>query len=73
MPNEAFHTLVLSAEGNETGVQVKAAEDGTELILVRINYYMSASGYLAHYIYTTGCRRTSRPDSLPVRSIRHDK
>jgi len=30
----AFHTLVLSAENAETGVQVTAAEDGTEIVLI---------------------------------------
>jgi len=34
LPNEAFHTLVLSANDNETGVSLTAAEDDTELILV---------------------------------------
>lgn len=31
---EAFHTLVLSAAGNETGVALEAAEDDTEAVLV---------------------------------------
>ena len=31
---EAFHTIVLSAEPNETGVKLTAAEDGTEFVLV---------------------------------------
>jgi redox-sensitive bicupin YhaK (pirin superfamily) len=35
-PHEAFHTLVLSAQGNETGVSLTAAEDNTEFVLVRI-------------------------------------
>lgn len=34
IPHKAFHTLVLSAEGNETGVLLTAAEDNTEFILV---------------------------------------
>ncbi|KAL6308995.1 RmlC-like cupin domain-containing protein [Sparassis latifolia] len=32
--HEAFHTLVLSAESEETGVQVTAAEDNTEAVLI---------------------------------------
>lgn len=34
IPNEAFHTIVLSNEKNETGVSLTAAEDNTEFILV---------------------------------------
>jgi len=34
LPNEAFNTLVLSAEKNETGVSLSATEDSTEFILV---------------------------------------
>lgn len=34
VPNEAFHTLVLSAENNETGVRLTAAEDNTEFVVV---------------------------------------
>jgi quercetin 2,3-dioxygenase len=32
--HDAFHTLVLSSEGNETGVAITAKVDNTELILV---------------------------------------
>ncbi|KAH6918630.1 pirin domain-containing protein [Coprinopsis sp. MPI-PUGE-AT-0042] len=32
--HDSFHTLVFSAGENETGVEIKAVEDGTELILV---------------------------------------
>ena len=34
--HEAYHTLVLSASGNETGVSVTATEDDTNFVLVRI-------------------------------------
>ena len=34
LPHEAFHTLVLSSAGNETGVSLTATEDDTEFILV---------------------------------------
>lgn len=34
MAHDSFHTLVFSAGENETGVEIKAVEDGTELILV---------------------------------------
>jgi len=34
LPHEKFHTLVLSANKNETGVQLTATEEETELILV---------------------------------------
>jgi len=34
LPHEAFHTLVLSAAENETGVSLTAAESNTEFILV---------------------------------------
>jgi len=34
--HEAFHTLVLSAQGNESGVSLTAAEDNTEFVLVGI-------------------------------------
>jgi redox-sensitive bicupin YhaK (pirin superfamily) len=37
IPHEAFHTLVLSAQGNETGVSLTAAADKTEFVLVRIH------------------------------------
>jgi len=33
---EAFHTLVLSAESDQNGVSLEALEDGTELALVRL-------------------------------------
>ncbi|KZT11399.1 uncharacterized protein LAESUDRAFT_268223 [Laetiporus sulphureus 93-53] len=32
--HEAFHTLVLSGDANETGVQLTAAEDNTEAVLI---------------------------------------
>lgn len=35
LPQEVFHTLVFSAEKNETGISLTAAEDNTEIILVR--------------------------------------
>jgi len=34
IPHQAFHTLVLSAQSNETGVSLTATEDSTEFILV---------------------------------------
>jgi len=34
VPQGAFHTLVLSANANETGVSLKAAEDLTDLVLI---------------------------------------
>jgi len=34
VPQEAFHTLVLSADANETGVTLKAAQDGTDFVLI---------------------------------------
>ncbi|KAH8117550.1 pirin domain-containing protein [Phellopilus nigrolimitatus] len=34
LPHESFHTLVLSANDNETGVQLTATEDNTEFILI---------------------------------------
>ena len=33
-PNETFHTLVLSAEEGQTGVNIAAEEEGAEFILV---------------------------------------
>ena len=33
--HDAFHTLVLSADGQETGVSVSALEGNTDIILVR--------------------------------------
>jgi len=33
LPQELFHTLVFSAEKNETGISLTAAEDNTEIIL----------------------------------------
>ncbi|KAG5221668.1 pirin domain-containing protein [Salix suchowensis] len=35
IPHEAFHTLVLSHEEGETGVQLAAGQDGTEFVVVR--------------------------------------
>lgn len=35
LAQEKFNTLVLSANGNETGVSVTATEDDTHFILVR--------------------------------------
>ena len=35
-PQKPYHTLVLSANANETGVALTATEDNTEAILVRI-------------------------------------
>lgn len=32
--HQAFHTVVLSADANENGVNLEAMEDGTELCLV---------------------------------------
>lgn len=34
LPLDAFHTLVLSSDTSQTGVQISALEDGTELVLV---------------------------------------
>ncbi|OBZ75233.1 hypothetical protein A0H81_04422 [Grifola frondosa] len=34
IPHEPFHTLVLSSEANETGVQITATEDNTEVVLI---------------------------------------
>lgn len=34
--HKEFHTLVLSAESNQNGVNLEALEDGTELALVRL-------------------------------------
>ena len=34
MPYETFHTLVLSAETGETGVELTATEENTEFVLV---------------------------------------
>lgn len=34
VPYEPFHTLVLSANKNETGVELTATEDNTEFILI---------------------------------------
>jgi len=36
--HDAFHTLVLSADGQETGVSVTAPEGDTDFVLVRIIY-----------------------------------
>jgi quercetin 2,3-dioxygenase len=35
--HQVFHTLVLSAEDNEDGVNIEALEDGTDLCLVTIS------------------------------------
>lgn len=43
MQHEAYHTLVLSAEGNETGVSLTAADDNTEFVLVYIRLYLNRS------------------------------
>jgi len=34
IPQEAFHTIVLSSNANETGVELRATEPGTEFVLV---------------------------------------
>ncbi|OCH95507.1 hypothetical protein OBBRIDRAFT_720226 [Obba rivulosa] len=34
LPHEAFHTLVLSADENETGVEVTSTDENTEFVLV---------------------------------------
>ncbi|KAJ8487224.1 hypothetical protein ONZ45_g14417 [Pleurotus djamor] len=34
IPQDAFHTLVLSSDGEQNGVKLSAAEDGTEFVLV---------------------------------------
>jgi redox-sensitive bicupin YhaK (pirin superfamily) len=39
--HDSYHTLVLSAKGNETGVSVTATQDDTELVLVRILFYLT--------------------------------
>lgn len=38
VPQEAFHTLVLSSLEHETGVSLTAAENETEIVLVGENY-----------------------------------
>ena len=37
-PLDAFNTVVLSSNANETGIQLTSLQDGTELILVRLPY-----------------------------------
>jgi hypothetical protein len=46
IPHEAYHTLVLSAKGDETGVSLTATEESTEFILVRVQFH------LTHYMVT---------------------
>ena len=35
-PLDAFNTVVLSSNANETGIQLTSLQDGTELVLVRL-------------------------------------
>lgn len=35
-PHDAFHTLVLSADDQETGVSITTLESNTDFVLVRI-------------------------------------
>ncbi|KAI0928805.1 hypothetical protein AcW2_004691 [Taiwanofungus camphoratus] len=45
--HQAYHTLVLSGERDETGVQITSAEDNTELVIVR-----TSLRYISHPSYT---------------------
>lgn len=45
--HEPYHTLVLSANSNETGVRLTAGEDGTELVLVRPVNFLGTPGQIA--------------------------
>lgn len=45
--HEAFHTVVLSADKRETGVEITAVEDGAEVILVSFSL-LSFDSVLSH-------------------------
>lgn len=71
MPNEAFHTVVLSANDNETGVSVTAAEDNTEIILVSFKTFVFHLKTTMHF--RTGCWRTAGSAGGPIWAVRYDE
>lgn len=65
-----FHTLVLSAAPDETGIELTATEDNTEFILVCLSSSSSYSRSLPLLSPVRG--RAARPDRGPVRPLRDD-
>lgn len=70
LPHEKFHTLVLSANKNETGVQLTATEENTELILVSPE--SPTECIFSDCTLTIGRRGASGTNCVPVWSFRDD-
>jgi hypothetical protein len=66
--HDAFHTLVLSADDQETGVSVTALEGNTDFVLVWIILWSEELRALTY----VDCGRAARPGSRAVRPLRDD-
>lgn len=51
IPQEQYHTLVLSTNANETGVLLKSGSDDTEFMLVRRSHTILSVHGLVDWLY----------------------
>jgi redox-sensitive bicupin YhaK (pirin superfamily) len=68
--HKEFHTLVFSAEPNQTGVRLEGLEDGTELVLVCS--HPDSFDATVNVLSPSDFWGAPRSNGFPIRSIRHD-
>ena len=69
--HEPYHTLVLSADSTQNGVELIATEENTQLMLVSTSIDGSQSGGRITYDLI-GRGGTTGPACGPIRTVRHD-